>query len=141
MDVYKSISRESTIQVANSMSQEEREDSIYLTPSEVAELRLARQTRFCGRCRNLRWRHLGDPLPIDIENLKKSYDEKWCYTCGLLLDWVERLMATNRGNGEKGLRQTVKGVNWIFRNTLKLEIMFEGQVSGMKWELHTLSGK
>ena len=148
MDAHRTISNIGPVQAANPQSQQQSKHSTPPTQPDVAELRLARKTRFCGTCHNLRWQHLGDPFPIQVEDLKKSHDEKWCYTCGLLRDWVVRLMATNRGKkvenvSGKGTRQ-VKGVKLIFGDTLKLEFLFvtlAGPNKTIKWDLHTLSGK
>ncbi|PMD42949.1 HET-domain-containing protein [Hyaloscypha variabilis F] len=143
MDFFKSIPGVEVAQVARPTPSKRRKYSIHLTEREAAETRLARPDNFCICCHNLRWRHLGDHSPTKIGDLKKSSYEG-CHTCGLLLDWVDRLMRAHDERGDKvlgkGLRGKVKGVDLRFRETLELDISIEGFPRGLRWELHTLLG-
>jgi len=143
MDFFKSIPGVEVAQVARPTPSKRRKYSIHLTEREAAETRLARPDNFCICCHNLRWRHLGDHSPTKIGDLKKSSYEG-CHTCGLLLDWVDRLMRAHDERGDKvlgkGLRGKVKGVDLRFRETLELDISIEGFPRGLRWELNTLLG-
>ena len=145
MNFGESIPGVSPVQIANPKPQKQRKHNLHLTQREAAELRLARPDRFCGTCHNLRWRPSRGYLPIYIKALKKSNDEKWCYTCGLLLDWVERLMVAHREDGAmvtgKEPRGKVMAIDLIFRDTLELKFRLEEQVDCVRWRLHTLLGE
>lgn len=103
-----------------------------LTAREIAQMRLARPENFCRHCNNLRWPHLGTSWPTKIADLEKSKNERRCYTCGLLWEWVGRLVRR---------RDDLRSLTLHFQETLEVELTLE---SGMvetkypRWQLHVM---
>jgi hypothetical protein len=103
-----------------------------LSARETAQMRLARPENFCGHCNNLRWPHLGTSHSTEIVDLERSKNEGRCYTCGLLWEWVGRLV---RG------RVKVKSLTLKFRETLEIELTLESgtmETRYPRWQLHAM---
>lgn len=103
----------------------------FLTNREGAQTRLAMRGKTCAECRSLRWPHLGTIVPTDLKLLEKRAKNGTCYTCGLLLQWVDRLV---KGKGK------VERLELQFKETLELHIDFTtGSLESkyVTWQLHT----